>query len=63
MQNRSKKIKYSLRFIPDKVYLQIYYFVKFKRFCNFQNPQTFNEKLQWIKLYDRRPEYTKMTLR
>lgn len=22
------------------------------------NPRTFNEKLQWIKLYDRRPEYT-----
>ena len=60
MQNRSKKIKYSLRFIPDKLYLQIYYFVKFKKFCNFKNPQTFNEKLQWIKLYDRRPEYTKM---
>ena len=24
------------------------------------NPQTYNEKLQWQKLYDRRPEYTKM---
>lgn len=27
---------------------------------NLENPQTFNEKLQWLKLYDRRPEYTKM---
>lgn len=25
-----------------------------------KNPQTFNEKLQWLKLYDRNPEYTKM---
>ena len=24
------------------------------------NPVTFNEKLQWLKLYDRRPEYTMM---
>jgi len=25
-----------------------------------KDPQTFNEKLQWLKLYDRRPEYTMM---
>ena len=24
---------------------------------NLENPQTFNEKLQWLKLYDRKPEY------
>lgn len=60
MLNKSKKIKYALRFIPDKMYLEIYYFIKFKRFCNFKNPQTFNEKLQWMKLYDRKPEYTNM---
>jgi hypothetical protein len=24
------------------------------------NPQTFNEKLQWLKLNDRRPQYTTM---
>lgn len=27
---------------------------------NLENPQTFNEKLQWLKLYDRKPEYTQM---
>lgn len=27
---------------------------------NIDNPQTFNEKLQWLKLNDRNPEYTKM---
>ncbi len=25
-----------------------------------ENPRTFNEKLQWLKLYDRKPVYTKM---
>lgn len=27
---------------------------------NLENPETFNEKLQWLKLYDRKPEYSKM---
>lgn len=27
---------------------------------NLDNPKTFNEKLQWLKLHDRKPEYTKM---
>lgn len=27
---------------------------------NLDHPETFNEKLQWLKLYDRRPEYTQM---
>jgi hypothetical protein len=31
-----------------------------KKELDFENPQTFNEKLQWLKLYDRKPEYTMM---
>lgn len=27
---------------------------------NLKNPQTMNEKMQWLKLYDRKPEYTQM---
>lgn len=30
------------------------------RSLNLKNPQSYNEKLQWLKLYDRNPEYTKM---
>ncbi len=55
-----KKIKYALRFLPDKLYLQIYYFAQFKKFINFKNPKTYNEKLNWLKINDRNPEYTKM---
>ncbi|WP_028790526.1 ATP-grasp fold amidoligase family protein [Tetragenococcus muriaticus] len=55
-----KKIKYGLKFLPDKLYIQLYYFAQFKRFCNLKNPKTFNEKLNWLKIYDRKPEYTKM---
>ena len=27
---------------------------------NLENPKTFQEKLQWLKLHDRKPIYTKM---
>lgn len=53
-----KKVKYGMRFIPDKMYLQIYYFTRFKKFINFKNPKTFNEKLNWLKIYDRNSLYT-----
>ena len=43
--------------IPDKLYLQAVYYSKFHRFIDFDHPKTFNEKLQWLKLYDRDPEY------
>lgn len=56
----TKKAEYFLRFIPDKMYLQIYYFLKFKKFINFKNPKTFNEKLQWLKLNNYTPELATM---
>lgn len=30
------------------------------RELNLDNPQTYNEKMQWMKLYNRKPEYTQM---
>lgn len=52
-----KKIKYALRFLPDEMYIQIYYFSHFRKFCNLHNPNTFNEKLNWLKLHDHNPIY------
>lgn len=46
--------------ISDKLYLKCLYKKHMKKKLNLRNPQTFNEKLQWLKLYDRRPEYTTM---
>lgn len=56
----TKNIRYLLRFIPDKIYLQICYYLKLKKRLNLENPQHFNEKIQWLKLYSRNPEYTMM---
>ncbi len=48
------------RFIPDKLWIQIKYLKSMGKFCNLKNPRTYNEKLQWLKLYNRKPEYTQM---
>lgn len=44
--------------IPDKLYIQWMYRLKMGKKLNLKNPTTFSEKLQWLKLYNRRPEYT-----
>jgi hypothetical protein len=49
-----------LRLLPDEPYLSLKFRMNFGRWPNWKNPQTFSEKLQWLKLYDRRPEYTRM---
>lgn len=48
------------RCFPDKTYLKLKFRILMHKKLDLDNPQTFNEKLQWLKLYDRRPEYTKM---
>ena len=42
----------------DKRYLKLIYRAKMNKKLNLKNPKTFNEKLQWLKLYDRNPLYT-----
>ena len=46
--------------IPDDIYLKKEFKVRMGNELNLNNPQTFNEKIQWLKLYDRHPEYTMM---
>lgn len=48
------------KWLPDRIYLKLLF--RFKMGCrlNLKNPKTFNEKLQWLKLYNRKPEYTTM---
>ena len=46
-----------LKWMPDSVFLKISYRLKLKKKLNLNNPESFNEKLQWLKLHDRKPEY------
>ncbi|MHA1755236.1 MAG: ATP-grasp fold amidoligase family protein [Promethearchaeota archaeon] len=45
------------RIIPDEIFLRIKYRLKIGNKLNLDNPKTFNEKLQWLKLNDRKPKY------
>ena len=47
-------------YLPDAIALRIQYKNRFLKDLDLEHPETFNEKLQWLKLYDRRPEYTRM---
>lgn len=44
----------------DEKYLCIVYKIRTGKTLNLEKPKTFNEKLQWLKLYDRKIEYTTM---
>lgn len=46
--------------LPDSIYLKWLFRVKTGYTLDFNNPITFNQKLQWLKLYDRQPLYTTM---
>lgn len=59
-QNFFKKILTGFRFIPDRTYLKIMYRLRMKRKLDLDNPKTMNEKIQWLKLYNRKCEYTTM---
>ena len=43
--------------VPDELYLKSYYKKVFGVELDLSNPQSFSEKLQWLKLYDRNPRY------
>lgn len=47
-------------FLNDKTYLKAMFKLQMGYPLNLKSPKTFSEKLQWLKLYDRKPEYTTM---
>ena len=57
-----RKLKYwhMLDDLSDEKYLKIMYWASMHKKLNLSNPRSFNEKIQWLKLYDRKPEYTQM---
>lgn len=46
--------------LPDEIFLKRIYKKNFGKKLDLENPLTFNEKLQWLKLNDRNPIYTTM---
>lgn len=50
----------ALNFLPDEQWIRLFWRVNVGGRIDLDNPQTYNEKLQWLKLYNRRPEYSAM---
>ena len=48
------------KIVTDEIMSKVYFKIVLGKTLNLKEPKTFNEKLQWLKLYDRKPEYTKM---
>lgn len=46
--------------IPDRLYLKIIYRLNMGHRLDLNHPRAFTEKIQWLKLYNRKPEYTTM---
>lgn len=49
-----------LFWLPDEQYLKLRFRIKMGYWPNLKEPKTFVEKINWLKLHDRNPEYTKM---
>lgn len=60
--NIKKVVKNSCfaKLLPDRLYLTLLFINSFGYKPDFDNPVTFNEKLQWLKLNDRKDIYTTM---
>ena len=48
------------RWMNDRQFIKWEYFTGMRKFPNLENPKTFNEKLQWLKLNDIHPEYERL---
>lgn len=57
---KGKLIRLCAPYLSDKLYLKLLFRHRVGYKLNIDNPQTYNEKLQWLKLNDIHPEYTKM---
>jgi hypothetical protein len=44
----------------DETFIKWEYYFRMRKRLNLKNPKTYNEKLQWMKLYDRNPDYVRM---
>lgn len=53
-------VKNFLGFLPDKMYLSLRYRCQMGRWIDWKNPTLYQEKLQWLKVYNHQEVYTKM---
>ena len=60
MQFCDSIVKNFFSWLPDKVYLSLRYRCQMGRWINWRNPKKYQEKLQWLKVYNRQKRCTEM---
>lgn len=55
-----RNLMYGLFFLPDELYIKLFYFSISGKWMDLKNPKGFNEKQNWLKLHDKHPEYTSL---
>jgi hypothetical protein len=54
------RLPFIRKIIPAELFTMFEYRIYMDKKLNLENPKTFNEKLQWLKLYDKNPLYTQL---
>ena len=59
-KEREKRLSFirHLSFIPDALYLRIVYRIKTGKKLNLKHPVGFNDKMNWLKIHEQKPEYS-----
>lgn len=48
------------RWLPDELYIKLQYWLYMGKKLDLKNPKTFTEKIQWLKLHNRKEEYHRL---
>ena len=54
------RFRFLYKYVPDSIFLKIKYWAMLGKRLDLNNPISFNEKLQWLKIHDRNIEYCRM---
>ncbi len=54
------KMMYMLSFLPDELYIKLFYFSISGKWLNLKHPRGFNEKQNWLKIHDKHSEYAEL---
>ena len=53
-----ERVMFGLKFLPDELYIRLFFFAVTGKHLNLKNPITFEDKQQWLKLHNKHPEYS-----
>ena len=59
-RNAREKLMYALSWLPDTLYIKLFYYATTGRKLNLIHPVTFEDKQQWLKLNDHNDRYTQL---